>query len=317
MQSNGLSAIPQIENETASRFRNFSSSARRGGRSGSKNTSSPFSVYDVVSGRGGLANTHAGNCVFRRLVDYNKDCYKSLESKSDKSRLVDSIILAIQQSGGRFLTQNPKTEIWEEVPYKKAFLKTSQALREDRREKPTARDARRERAESTEFPLSLKDCDGEEDIGTLITTSSTYEDDEFMNERKEDKPMLTRDDDERTVVSQDAPQSTKDIFAFHPVHVGHEEERIPAPPLLRLYSSALNPFTSKIAGAIEDQRAETCERPIDEMLFDLYTSVPPPPLSFDDIIARQDSLGISSTLAMPDLARETSMAFTASVLIDC
>jgi hypothetical protein len=125
-----------------------------------------YNIMDVLCGRGGLANRHDGNLVYRKVVDANKAFYKTVTNKRHRQYLAESIVLAIQQAGGRFLEQmNPvskrammmlakaseppniyvgtstfvspteskvpeKDAVWKEVPFQKAVLKTSQALRE-------------------------------------------------------------------------------------------------------------------------------------------------------------------------------------------
>jgi hypothetical protein len=89
---------------------------------------------DVVCGRGGLANKHPGNRMFRRLVAQNKSIYQSSMNPSHKQLLVMSIIMAIQQHGGRFVKRAPKSSTcnnaWLEISEKESKHKTAQALRE-------------------------------------------------------------------------------------------------------------------------------------------------------------------------------------------
>lgn len=84
-----------------------------------------------MSGRGGLANKHPGNRVFRRLVQENKSLYHELSnSKRKQNMLVQSIMHACRSSGMRFLKQEKDSGAWKELDESEAWNKTSQALRE-------------------------------------------------------------------------------------------------------------------------------------------------------------------------------------------
>ena len=95
---------------------------------------------DVVCGRGGLANKHPGNRLFRRIVSENKQYYQKSMNASHKQLLVISIVMAIQKHGGRFMKKEKKknncggagggTSGWIEIPNNEANSKTAQALRE-------------------------------------------------------------------------------------------------------------------------------------------------------------------------------------------
>jgi hypothetical protein len=90
-------------------------------------------MQDVLCGRGGLTNQHAGNEWYRRLVQSNRALYKSCP-KHTKLLVSKAILQAVQQQlpPGRFLEVNKKddTGTWCEISYKRAVDKTSQALRE-------------------------------------------------------------------------------------------------------------------------------------------------------------------------------------------
>lgn len=85
---------------------------------------------DCLCGRGGLANKHPGNVLFRRLVSYNKELYQSCENKSHKQLLTMSIVATVEQVGGRFLRRDDDTGEWIKISRKEAISKTAQALRE-------------------------------------------------------------------------------------------------------------------------------------------------------------------------------------------
>ena len=84
---------------------------------------------DVVCGRGGLANKHPGNRMLRRICNENKSLYQSTMNPAHKQCLIASILMAIQQHGGRFVSRT-KSGCWEQISDKKAKEKTAQLLRE-------------------------------------------------------------------------------------------------------------------------------------------------------------------------------------------
>ena len=85
---------------------------------------------DCLFGRGGLANKHPGNILFRRVVAENKDIYQSCKKKTHKHFLAISIIASVEQIGGRFLKRDEATRKWVKTTRKEAISKTTQALRE-------------------------------------------------------------------------------------------------------------------------------------------------------------------------------------------
>ena len=82
---------------------------------------------DVLCGRGGKVNKHAGNIVYRKVVEYNKSYYQSVHKKH-RILVSQSIVKAIINYGGRFMGRKGKE--WSPICFKKAVQKTSQALRE-------------------------------------------------------------------------------------------------------------------------------------------------------------------------------------------
>ena len=85
---------------------------------------------DCLCGRGGLANKHPGNVLFRRLVSHNKELYESCDNKSHKQLLTLSIVETVDQVGGRFLRRDDDTGEWIKISKKESISKTAQALRE-------------------------------------------------------------------------------------------------------------------------------------------------------------------------------------------
>mmetsp|Transcript_22182 Transcript_22182/g.32391 ORF Transcript_22182/g.32391 Transcript_22182/m.32391 type:complete len:225 (-) Transcript_22182:88-762(-) len=88
-----------------------------------------LSEYDVLFGRGGGTNRHAGNIYFRTLVSEKQPAYVQ-SRKSDKTLIAKSIVAQIRSMNGRFLKVDTALGEWVDVGDKKATEKTSQALRE-------------------------------------------------------------------------------------------------------------------------------------------------------------------------------------------
>mmetsp|Transcript_5514 Transcript_5514/g.8025 ORF Transcript_5514/g.8025 Transcript_5514/m.8025 type:complete len:141 (+) Transcript_5514:93-515(+) len=87
--------------------------------------------HDVLYGRGNFVNYHKGNAFFRDLVRKNKQSYVKADKRAKKDFAVQ-IVNQIRNRAppGRFLKQNPSTELWEEVGEIEAMKKARQALRE-------------------------------------------------------------------------------------------------------------------------------------------------------------------------------------------
>jgi hypothetical protein len=85
---------------------------------------------DVLCGRGGLTNHHAGNIFFRRLVRLHQEAYVQA-TKRDKASVAKRIVDHIRNlnPSGRFLKRD-SNGIWVDIGDRKAREKTSQALRE-------------------------------------------------------------------------------------------------------------------------------------------------------------------------------------------
>lgn len=83
---------------------------------------------DVLCGRGGAAQRHAGNLHYRTLVNSNKSYYCTCP-KPEKLRISRSIVATVRRSNGRFL-ERALDGLYYDIGDKKAVEKTSQALRE-------------------------------------------------------------------------------------------------------------------------------------------------------------------------------------------
>eukprot|EP00538_Stauroneis_constricta_P012986 CAMPEP_0119550948 /NCGR_PEP_ID=MMETSP1352-20130426/4365_1 /TAXON_ID=265584 /ORGANISM="Stauroneis constricta, Strain CCMP1120" /LENGTH=603 /DNA_ID=CAMNT_0007596941 /DNA_START=149 /DNA_END=1960 /DNA_ORIENTATION=+ len=91
-------------------------------------------INDVLCGRGGRINSHAGNIQFREMVQSRKKIYlaKSTE-KLEKAHIAARIVREIRSMDppGRFLKEDRDTGLWFDIGDQKAIKKSGQALRED------------------------------------------------------------------------------------------------------------------------------------------------------------------------------------------
>jgi len=85
----------------------------------------------VLCGRGGGSQNHLGNKEYRAVITANKVRYIEA-GRNVKSLLVDSIVNAVrlQNPPGRFLEKDDDTGLWYDIGDRRAFAKTSQAVRE-------------------------------------------------------------------------------------------------------------------------------------------------------------------------------------------
>mmetsp|Transcript_19329 Transcript_19329/g.39666 ORF Transcript_19329/g.39666 Transcript_19329/m.39666 type:complete len:546 (-) Transcript_19329:456-2093(-) len=92
---------------------------------------------DVLCGRGGGINSHAGNKVFRAWVTERKRDYNLAPNKQEKTQVAMEVVRRIQNQSprpGRFLRKDPSIQggqtWWVVCEESKALAKTTQALRE-------------------------------------------------------------------------------------------------------------------------------------------------------------------------------------------
>jgi hypothetical protein len=124
---------------------------------------------DILSGRGAGINLHPGNVYFRDLIAQHKSNY--LESDpGEKKRIIRRIVQAAQ-SRGRFLKQDPQSELWICISFDEARKKVGQALRENA-------PAIKKQCESKETIKKRKVVDDVQDVHseylTQASTSSSY-----------------------------------------------------------------------------------------------------------------------------------------------
>ena len=94
---------------------------------------------DVLLGRGGGTNSHAGNIRYREEVEKVKPMYSSCYTKPEKKQVSELLVAAVHDYGGRFLEKDLETELWVLAPQNSARKKASQALRETKWKKRTDR----------------------------------------------------------------------------------------------------------------------------------------------------------------------------------
>jgi len=91
-------------------------------------------VNDVLCGRGGRINSHAGNVQFRDIIHSKKKEYLAPTTKKlEKAHIAAGIVNDIRTMNppGRFLKEEKGTGMWYDIGDAKAIKKTGQALRED------------------------------------------------------------------------------------------------------------------------------------------------------------------------------------------
>jgi len=89
---------------------------------------------DVLCGRGGRINSHAGNVQFRDIIHSKKKEYLAPSTKKlEKAHIAAGIVNDIRTMDppGRFLKEDRGTGMWFDIGDAKAIKKTGQRLRED------------------------------------------------------------------------------------------------------------------------------------------------------------------------------------------
>ena len=140
---------------------------------------------DVLCGRGGETNHHAGNIQYRQLVKASQPSYIAAKRR-DKPKIAEKIVRTVRKLGGRFLKKNPETpNTWKDVGNTKAREKTSQALREGA---PELRE-------------------GKEQMGSIITntTTTTTTKDSLSTKRRASVPRVV----EAALINMDSPAYKK------------------------------------------------------------------------------------------------------------
>ena len=102
----------------------------------------PISFLFLLSWSKG-SNHHPGNQRYLDLVNQKKPLYRSSDDKKEKRQIIQDILEAVWDFGGRFLELDQQTNRWYVSHPKSAYGKVGQALRD--RNDPEARLLRREK----------------------------------------------------------------------------------------------------------------------------------------------------------------------------
>jgi hypothetical protein len=106
------------------------SGSRADGRGHKKYYINQIQEFDVIGGRGGRSNHHAGNKRYRQVINEMKAMYRNTETKAVKTDLSRLIVDHVCAYGGRFVKSDPCTGQFYVLTRAEARKKTSQALRE-------------------------------------------------------------------------------------------------------------------------------------------------------------------------------------------
>jgi len=142
--------VESLFNNGATSSNNGGASNKTGNTSMRKSTAQPRPVHkipprgigpisdpnenDVLCGRGGRINSHAGNVQFRDIIHSKKKDYLAPTTKKlEKAHIAAGIVNDIRSMDppGRFLKEEGGTGMWYDIGDAKAIKKTGQALRED------------------------------------------------------------------------------------------------------------------------------------------------------------------------------------------
>eukprot|EP00538_Stauroneis_constricta_P012416 CAMPEP_0119562426 /NCGR_PEP_ID=MMETSP1352-20130426/20401_1 /TAXON_ID=265584 /ORGANISM="Stauroneis constricta, Strain CCMP1120" /LENGTH=1551 /DNA_ID=CAMNT_0007610827 /DNA_START=324 /DNA_END=4979 /DNA_ORIENTATION=- len=89
---------------------------------------------DVLSGRGGFIAKTSGNVRYRKIIDHHRASYLQAR-KHDKLKIAKECVRLVHDAGGRFLEWSDESQRWVTLKGMRPVDKTSQALREQVKEK--------------------------------------------------------------------------------------------------------------------------------------------------------------------------------------
>lgn len=206
------------------------------------------------------------------------------------------------------MKQNRKTGFWdEEIPFKQALLKTGQALREQAKKSRQALPPKINvvpppaKQEQQQLPQAHQcEAQNEDDDTSLSARGATSPSSSSSSSSQLYHPPLptfkSMDFCHVEACSDDDDDDDDDFIAA-----------ALAPPMLRMWSSALHPATSRITNDLDNHYCSSSS----------LDDVPPPVCSFDEVLLRQESLGVSgSVVPLLEMSLGTSAMFTALDLID-
>lgn len=142
------------------------------------------SATDVLFGRGGKANHHKGNGIFRELILSKGPIYHS-KKNGYKRTVARDILQRIHAKGGRFIEKHEKSGLYHEVEDQRAMDKIAQSLRET---KP----ARKASENSTSNEARLPSAEG-------VESDADADDDQYTEAEQIDSIQL-RDADARNLM---------------------------------------------------------------------------------------------------------------------
>ena len=94
-----------------------------------KNITKPAD-FDILLGRGKTSFNHVGNRRFRVFINLHLRRYMDASTRMDKTVVVNSVVEAIHEAGGRFLKEDLRSKSWYQVATKTAREKVGHALRD-------------------------------------------------------------------------------------------------------------------------------------------------------------------------------------------
>ena len=94
--------------------------------------------FDIIMGRGCHNKNKPGNARLKTLLESYRDRYDSMQSKNEKTVLIQTILKHVDESGSRFLIQDKDTPgMWTIAAHAKAHDKIAHDFRNMRRNKAT------------------------------------------------------------------------------------------------------------------------------------------------------------------------------------
>jgi hypothetical protein len=191
--------------------------------------------HDVLFGRGGGTNNHPGNKRYRQLVEERKARYVRA-ARNEKPLIALEIVTWLrekQNPPGRFLQLNEKTKMWDDVGYKRAREKASQALRE--KTYATHAEGAVLQHDSKENSDHVDNFDANRDRPDPVVPTELDKTipSNLGNSLSEDKLVLEKSSDNRDRIASVNSLQLDDVFS-HPPFVGvyfeNEENTSPQAP---------------------------------------------------------------------------------------
>lgn len=275
-----------------------------------------YTDVDVIVEKGGRANMHMGNRVYLRLVQRNKEQYRRLLRRRDKDMLVRSILLAIQQNGGRFRQFDSKSNRWSTVAMERAYQKVRQALREPDRTVHKA-------AAAANAACAEKPGDDERKPAACAKSAATR-----VSEKR--RAILT--EALRTSVASPIRRATDEHdTATRRRHQQQPERPIPSRNQHRHETTREPSFMADVA-AVQERGSQEANLSVSSMVRRLVIPPPPPPPAFlgrtetggqsvppppvEALLDREDSMELSHLMDIVGQSRRSEEASSDSPFTD-